>query len=174
MLKWHYAIIPGLFLAVSRVQGNLIWPELMVVNHIMAHFLTLVVLSLLVEWPFVKKVTKTTLWYSGVLTCFANAVSMSIGQVVYVCWGLLSSVILDHILGGTFSVPRQVIAGISLATINALLELAAVVLVSKNQGINRVCSKVSFSVKNFGIFFLANFISALLTLGYIMVRGSLG
>ncbi len=166
--------MPALFLAASRVQGNLIWPELVVVNHIMAHFLTLVVLSLLVEWPFVKKVTKTTLWCSGVLTCFANVVSMSIGQGVYVCWGLLSSVILDHILGGTFSVPRQVIAGISLATINAVLELAAVVLVSKIQWVNRFCSTVSFSVKNLKIFFLANFISALLTLGYIMVRGALG
>jgi hypothetical protein len=128
----------------------------------------------LVEWPFVKKVTKTNLWCSGIFTCFANVISMSIGLVVYVCSGMLISWILNEILGGTFSAPRQVVAGIFLASMNTALELAAMVLVSKIQWVNRFSSKILFSVKNLRVFFLANFISAVLTLGYIMVRGSLG
>ena len=88
-----------LFPAASLVNANMIWPELVLAGQIWTHSLMLIALSLLVEWPFVKKATNTTWFYSFNLTCWANLVSMTIGMVGLAFFGIFVSSLLDGFLG---------------------------------------------------------------------------
>jgi hypothetical protein len=166
MLKF-ILIFVFLFPAASQVNANMIWPELLLAGEIWTHSLMLIVLSLLVEWPFVKKATHTTWFYSFNLTCLANLVSMTIGMVGLVFFGILVSWLLDGFLGGTFSLGRQYIAGFSLAGMNTVFELGSLVFLSQFKPLNSFCSRVYFSKKNVRLFFMANFCSAILTVVYL-------
>lgn len=150
-----------LFPAASLVNANMIWPEVVLAAQIWTHSLMLIALSLLVEWPFVKKATNTTWFYSFNLTCWANLVSMTIGMVFFAFFGMFLSSLLDGFLGRTFI--RVIIAGFSLAGVNTVFELGSLVFLSKYKPINSFCSRVYFSKKNFWLFFMANFCSAILT-----------
>ena len=156
-----------LFPAASLVSANMIWPELVFATQIWKHSLMLITLSLLVEWPFVKRATNTTWFCSFNLTCWANLVSMTIGMVSLVFFGFFITFLLDDFLGGTFSLGRMYIAGFSLAGVNTVFELGSLVFLSKFKPINSFCSRVYFSKKNFWLFFMANFCSAILTLLYL-------
>jgi len=155
--------------AASQVNANMVWPELLLAGQIWTHSLILIVLSLLAEWPFIKKATHTTWFYSFILTCLANLVSMTIGMVGLVFFGIVISVLLDSFLGGTFSLGRQYIAGFSLAGLKTVFELGSLVFLSKFKPINSFCSRICFSKKNLRLFFMANFCSAVLTLLYLIL-----
>lgn|GEM_PF-4576168 len=87
----------------------------------------LIVLSLLAEGPFIKKVKHTIWFYSFIVTCLANLVSMTHWNDWFgVFWNRYFWVIRQF-SGEMFSLGRQYIAEFSLAGLNTIFELGSLV-----------------------------------------------
>jgi hypothetical protein len=110
------------------ILADLVWPSLVLGGRLYAWWI--IAAGLLVEWVFVLRLTRATLFRSAIMTVVMNAISAGVGifgiPLSGLLWELVASVtILPLFHWGTFNLVTWLISCVLAALLSTVVETAS-------------------------------------------------
>lgn len=130
------------------LNADVIWPALFVVGARARWYV--IIIGLIIEFPFIKLITKFRVLKAAYATLVVNLISMVVGwlfiPVLGLGWELIHELMLNE---GTFSTTGWIVTCVIAITASALIELITL----------KIICHIAILKKNFGWLLLANLIS---------------